>query len=856
MCPANPKSKPIILALGLFCASVFAGPGDAEVERFLRDHRMDQLLEVQLENRLREADDQAEREEIASALSELYLNQLRALGREDPYREIVLFRARSLVERTPGVPMHELRLELLVDQYITHENAIELAHLRLLDDQARVVALDAMRDTQRGLARLLAGASQDLDRLNRRRTSTRSLEAQTRLENDLDALRRLNSFGNYYLGWSGYGVAVLEGRHVEIATYEAFGWLLGADGSIPKSENLPQTALEYEHVARAVIGIAMCEMQSEELMLSRVWLESLLDFDSLPANVPSDARRRLLRVRTMNADWSPALELAIEIISDLGDGYLTIADARFVAITTLESRRFNASEHASRLVTLCIEQLVAQREIGHVVDLYTRFQNLPQIGSGFIPAYAVALAELDRLESGDGTPSYADVIVRFHAAVKAPDADNYPEHRDDCRLKLAYTLVRADKPKDAIEQCQRVLDTSLDAESLEEARWVRIAALDHTNALAGKRGSSELEDAIRSYIEQYPGTQRARTLVLRYAMQGVLDPALAIETLSAVPDSDPNAQAARRLRAQLQYEILRKSGFSDPDMLRDTRELIARILNADSDDESIATRVASMQIGIDLAIRDTPSDTRTALRYIEDARSLIGSGPLNDQLEPELLTQLIRVKLDGLRIEEALAHLDELRAIDAGRADDARVLVLNSVIDAWESNPDITIAAHLVSIGAPVIARVTPPEPERFGVQHSALIEVVAHAASFMADETDDQDMLALALRLSKQVLAYGQGSEPGLRRTASIAFRANDAQTALDAWLRLLAAYPQGDDRWYEARYESLAIMKQLDAPRAYDTFKQFRTLNPTLGPAPWNEKIAELFDEPPPTQSTGGTP
>jgi hypothetical protein len=49
---------------------------------------------------------------------------------------------------------------------------------------------------------------------------------------------------------------------------------------------------------------------------------------------------------------------------------------------------------------------------------------------------------------------------------------------------------------------------------------------------------------------------------------------------------------------------------------------------------------------------------------------------------------------------------------------------------------------------------------------------------------------------------------------------------------------------------------MKQLDAPRAYDTFKQFRTLNPKLGPAPWNAKIAELFDEPIPTQVNGGMP
>jgi hypothetical protein len=856
MFPANRKTNFVMIVVCAVAAQSSAGPGDLEVERFLREHRMGQLLEVQLESRLEQTEDTAERAEIAASLSALYLAQLRAVDRTDPYREIVIYRAQSLVDRVSAAPMHELQLELLVDRFVKHENAIELAQIELLGQEARGLALGALREMNRELRRLLNGTEQELDRLSRRRSSARTLSSQGQIEDDVELLRRLNSFGNYYLGWSGYGIAVLEARHVERDTYHAFGWLLGADGGIPVSRELSLAALEFEHVARAAIGIAMCDAQSENYDLAQMWLEGLIASEVVPSGVSGEARRRLLRVHTQAGSWFEALKLAIAISSDDGDGQLSIADARFVAIESLESRRARENEDARKLVTLCIEQLVDQREIGHVVDLYQRYQNLPMIGSGFIPMYARALAELERTELGESGSAYSIVIDLLNRAIGASDADTYPQHRDDCRLKMAYALVRDDKPKDAIEQCQRVLDTSLDADSLEEARWIRIAALDHANVLEGRRGSNELEDAIRSYIGRYPGTQRARTLVLRYALQGVLDPQEAIATLSAVPDGDPSAHAARRLQAQLQYEILRDSGFSDAFLLNETLDLLRVLIVNTESGEGIASRVSVLQIAIDLTLRASPPSTDEARAYIEQARSMIASSPLRDQLEPELVSQLIRVCLLDGQVEKALVHLDELELIEPARGRDAQVLILNHIITSWESEEALDTARLLVEIGAPVISRVTPPMPERIGVQQSALMEAVAHAADALADGDQDNDMRLLAMRLCQQVLTRGQPSEPGLRRTASIADELAQPEIALEAWLRLLAAYPEGDERWYEARYESLVFMNQIDPARAQSTFDQFQTLNPTLGPSPWREQYEVLFSARVESPQDGGQP
>ena len=184
------------------------------------------------------------------------------------------------------------------------------------------------------------------------------------------------------------------------------------------------------------------------------------------------------------------------------------------------------------------------------------------------------------------------------------------------------------------------------------------------------------------------------------------------------------------------------------------------------------------------------------------------------------------------------------------------MLLLNHVINAWESGPDSEKASLLVRLGVTAIARGTPPKPQRFGVQQSALMEVVTQGAGLLYDQEQDEDMLALALRLSKHVLEFGQPSEPGLRLTAALARKNADTETALEAWLRLLAAYPQGDIRWYEARYESLALMQAIDPARALDTYRQYRILNPKPAPDPWAEKISSLFHDTIPAQDSWPTP
>ncbi len=860
MYPATPLTKPFAVVLFWVCAGLAtANPQDQAVESYLRAARMDTLLEVQLESRLEASGDPAERAALGEELSQLYLRLLRELDHSDPYRVLLLNRASDLVQRITDAPMYELRLELLISAYGAQEESIELHRLRLLGAAQREDAREAMLQTSRGLRALLSTLEPKLNRLDRRRTQPLGEDEARRVAIEIDDLRRQRSLAHYYLGWAGYGLAVLEDRHVGDDVFISFGWILGNEGGMPQSIELGQAALEYEHVARSAIGVALCYAQSDGGSLAQSWLTTLLDSTAIEPAVREAAEYRLLQVYAMSRDWFDANQYARLIIKQRDDvRAIRTGDARFLAIRALDSRLGGppgqgGEQEATKLAQFGIEQLVELGEIGHVVDLYQRYEHLPLLAQGFIPNYARALAQLNRLESGEASTGFLDIAEQLRQALGAGDADDYPDHREDCQLKLAYALIRGDRPEDALVQCDQVIERSLRDSAIEEARWLKIGAYDRSNVLSGRDASAELDRAVRAYVEAYPSTPRTAKLVLRHAMRGTIDQQLAIETLASITDDDPIAIPARRALVQLQYRMLRAKNDGDLDLLRDTRQRIAWLVDQNGTDtgkeDASQANIAILRIGIDLALRDDPADTGSARAMIGILERLVDLSSSLRSVEPELLMRRLQIAMYEGRIERALALVDELRSLDPRQGEQAEILVLNELIELWGQVPNPILARNLVDLGVVVLARLTPPAPEPIGLQVSGLMEVVIHGAVFSEQRQSNPADLSLALRLAKQILLRGQPSESGLLRTASVAAQLGDTQTELEAWLRLLAAYPIDEDRWYEARYESLRVMQLIDPIRARDTFVQFRVLNPALGPSPWDERIGGLFGVSPST-------
>ncbi len=852
-------------ALALVCmgaSGAVASPGDDQVAEYLDSHNMLSLLELQLEDRIADAKDKDERIEFAEKLSGIYLEQLKSYTHGDPYRELIVNRAYSLTKRMGSIPMYALRIELLIDGYLGVDPKVELARLELLNDEDRayvIARLTGIKHKLKALTLQLDPAVTRLERLNQRGKASASNSNDT-----LADLRRYRSLAHYYHAWSGYSLAVLKDQRVPSDVFVSFGWLLGAQGELPELASFNTTTLEYDHVARSAIGVAMSYAQADEMLLGRSWIKAVVESEDVPMEAKRDAEDRLLQVLAIERDWTEAYRWIITLANQRNeDNAMSVPDARFVSLRSLEALeskrvgRGGASE-AKKVARHAIEQLVAHDEIGHVLDLYRRFDSLPMLANSFITSYARALGELNEAEQAGEHGLYSSVAELFAQALGSNDANRFPKERDDCSLKLAYAEIRSGRAKEAIKICEELVEQSPRDQVIEEARWMRIAAIESVNAVAGRVHSDKLEQAVREYITAYPATDKSAKLILRHAMQGTVDSRVAIDTLRAIGDDDPIAIPARRALVSLRYKQLRSMGYSDQESITQILGIVRWINEhqalAIEDLNDAQSRLGTIRIGIDLAFRAAPVKVEFAENLIEQGIEILAFDRSLVVHRAEFVYRQVELAVRQGRIDDAIGFLEELEPLDVSMYESARVMLLNDSILRWQSEKSIRVARRLVNLGTSVLSKQLPAYPAIVGSQLSKVAEVIAESADYLWTRLNDEQSRDLALRMSLLVLDRGQPSEPGLRRTALLTNSAGDSKNELESWLRLLAAYPSSDDRWYEARYESLRVMFGVDAARARKAYTQFKVLHPSRGPEPWNTKMAILFGER--TRSEEGAP
>jgi len=857
-----------VLGLAISVPCALATPEDDQVAAFLQDHHMLGLLKAQLKDRLSAAREQAANDQdpariiehdqaieaLVEQLASIYLQELKAIEQSNPYRVVVQIQAQSLLDTMPRVGMYELRFELLVGEYLQIEPSVELHRLELLDDADRTGSVAELIGVTQELATLSAKLDLSVNSIENKLKSTPDRKL-SEIKAQIADLRRFRSLAHYYHAWAGYSLAVLEDRAVDQDAFTSFGWLLGSQGGLPQLSEFNESTLEFDHVARAAIGMAMAYAQSQEPMLGRVWLRKTIESTYTNAEISALAKDRLFQIHAMAGDWDIINRMLDDLIEEMGeDEPVPVAQARFIALRALHdleadylSERDEAE--ANEATRSAIEQLIKHGEIGHVLELYTKFEKLPLVADSFITNYARALAALDQAQRMGDAGRYASVATLFVEALASKDADRFEIERDDCTLKLAFVEIQSGRPREALKACDLLIKQSPDEKTIEEARWMRIAALDAINVKSNRQSSIELDQAVQTYIAAYPTTNRTAKLVLRYAMRGTVDSRIAIDSLSTIADDDPIALPARRTLVQLRYQRQRSQGFSDQQAIADLLRMIRWITDnqptAITDTDDAKARIQILRIGIDLALRSSPADVDASRELLKIAQVIVDDHLALRSFTPELFYRQLEIELIEDNMERAIGLLAELESIDAYKADSARVLIFNCTIKDWQSKPTERSARILIDLGAKVLAKESSPHPEPLGVQVSSVAEIIAQAGAYLWESHDEDEARVLSLRLSILVMDRGDPTEPGLRRTAHLAERSDDLSHALDAWLRLLGAYPESTEDWYTARYESLRLMLAIDPIRAQDAYAQFKALHPNTNESQWGVSISELFGE-----------
>jgi hypothetical protein len=630
---------------------------------------------------------------------------------------------------------------------------------------------------------------------------------------------------------------------------------------MPTLENVAAGALELEHVARAAIGVGRARALAKEWILAEQWLRLVVDSERASDPVRAQAQARLLRVEAQQADWTDVILLMGEVRRSAGDGEaLPTAEARYVALAALDATRAGARSDSPAAVVagMAIDDLIARGEIGHVLDLRDRFGATGLLGDGFVGQYAVGLDRLEMAQQA-GTPGlYGDAAAVLLKASEAGDAGRFPVQRDDARLKAAFSEIRAGRPRDAMKIARAVLDGDPDSQAREEAAWLLIVAIDETLDPALR---PEMAEGVRDYLRAYPGTQRASRLLVRHAGSDILDPSVAGEGLRAIGEDDPVALAARRVLLRLMYRAWAGGQRQDDAAREEMVEIVDWIWARESgatDRGTPGDRLEAARIALDVAMGAAPIDTDRGVRALDIARRSIEEDPSLARYGEELGLRACEVFAARGELERAAEAADDLRAAASRLGSSADRVVLAAVLNRVAEVPGDQEAAALgVRIGTRLSGEIIPPEPERLGADASGVIDRIWRLMAAHAERSGDPEPAALALRLGRVVLDRGTPTAQGLRELAALAAAQNDARTELDAWRALLSAARPEEEAWWEARYQTMRLLTELDPDAAKRAIEQHRVLHPGSGIAPWAGMIDALFVSLPPVgvgSSDGG--
>jgi len=144
----------------------------------------------------------------------------------------------------------------------------------------------------------------------------------------------------------------------------------------------------------------------------------------------------------------------------------------------------------------------------------------------------------------------------------------------------------------------------------------------------------------------------------------------------------------------------------------------------------------------------------------------------------------------------------------------------------------------------------------------AAALDVHRRLASALADFPDrvrsNPTLRLVYLRMSRYALDAGEPQvalrylgllqiakpdDPEILRLAGLAnAHAGHADRALECWRKLLERLPGDSEAWFEARFNQIESLAQVDRVRARRVWEQFQILHPELGPGAWPERFKQL--------------
>lgn len=848
-----------------------------------------------LEEVLEDAPAGASGDEVARRLAQAYVDVLDATS-DAARRAEIEQRATKLLSDRPAADSADLRLSLARSMYERTEAIVERHRLRLAEPAEIEAARESLSRLIESLTQLATQAARRVEQLEKQEENVTGPSDRAMLSEGLTQARRTRSVAHFLAGWSSIYAAELtageERRGLAAKSLRHFGWLLNAaPGEAPTIERLPEQSVTFEHVGRAVLGVAMATSLLGDDIGAMRWIEVLEKNGPPPPSIASQMLARRAIVLSRAGRWD---DLAVLVPRGpggvLGAG-LAPVDARLITVLALEARAAgNAPQTAATLGEAGLAALAAQGQIGQVLDLATRyFDGLDGVASGaFMPAYIRGLREVERArralaESGEredqpatspvASASFESASKFLTIALESSDAARFAPALPGVSLLRARTAFGAARQPEALRKAADLFVTAsealepVDRQQAVLALRMAIRAID----LAIETGKSDALTAQRRtvadrVISRFPDDPAAAVLVYERALSGAVPIETAIEDLLRLSENGSTGIAARHQASRLLYEQWRGASgdrkaalgerFLDAALpgLDDARRLTA------GDGRDVVLRaVTHARRVLDVALSSTPPDTQSAERGIDLLQSLVSRGMVDD---PAVLAEFeyrrVQAAIAQRDLDAAELALGRLGGHDERLASSALRLLYQRAAEEWGgsapgSEERRREGQRVARLGAIVLGELKEPDRDVLRPDVATLHLVVARACAELYFTQGDETMRRTADLLFKRLVSAHPRESSFLQSAGRFWFTSQDTEPALAAWRTLAGGLPQGSTDWFEARWHVLTMLEGLDPGRARALLAQHRVLYPDDGPPPWGPKITEIGSR---LSAPGGTP
>jgi hypothetical protein len=846
-----------------FCAPLPADQAedDRRVEQFLARLGLIDLQILQREKRLRSTEIPETRSELARGLADLYAERLMSSG-DDPARYAELTgRIELLLRDFPDARTTALQVMLAQADYNRAESLINAWINDPRDDASRQDAAVILARIAPQLAQLEGELNEQAEALLAELDRLPEGDLLQEREGDWKRVRSVAGRAIYFAAWSQYYLGLVGGAGTGAEPYararELFRRALGLEAGLPPDGEPEWLGLESIWRARALLGLGLSEAACGDPDACERCFQ-LLQHAGTSAEVRDQAPawhlRALLHAGLRDRALSLARDTTAEFHPPASQGQVSFCVALVRDGWGIRGEETAAIEQSRReLGRLGLQGLARLGQLGAIQTLMERYEIPVDDRSGFVLLWARGHREFSDAEAAGAPEGYAAAARTLLAALAAPDAAALAGPASRCRYTLAWCRYRTGDWEQAAGEFADAL-TGLEAAGdplAVEAAWMTFVAYqqlipDHP------RFTPAAEEALQRIARSFPDhpyAQRAQRELTRLSQRQ--DPEQLARHLETIPPTDEDYLQTRYelclLRHRLWSERRRSDPAAAPDALAALREATDVFLRAAGPRPDPTRALQSCLLVADAALQADPPQLEVAQRLLDRARpwaaELSADNPLVAEYHYRQFQRATRGGDAAQRREQAQWLADHAAGSPYELA--ALVVVANALDqggrdqggrdqDAGREQDRLeqayTIYGRIVALlDGPAAAG--PDNPRNAHVARSRL----AHYAAALGHHQE-------AAGLLDQLLAARPGQQQLVRRAAAAHAAAGNHDRALVHWRALLQGLPQGTESWYEAKYQQIRTLAQIDREQAGKVYRQFELLYPDLGGAAWRERFEQL--------------